>query len=1075
MSRAIACVFLRAACCLLPAAAAFAQTDTGTISGTISDPSGGVVTGAQIVARNQNTGLVFRTVSNESGRYVLSALPPGIYELSIMTHGFAKATRPDVVLNVQARLEVPFALQVGDVTEVVEVRAETPLLESRSSSVSQVVDNKTMVTLPLNGRNYSQLATLAPGVTPNQGSRATDGFSINGNRTFQNVFLIDGIDNNNYILGVDTNSTQAIRPSIDAIQEFRLETANYSAEFGRAAGGVISVSIKSGTNEFHGSAFEFLRNDKLDANNFFSNRAGLKRPPLRRNQFGGALGGPIARNRTFFFASYQGTVIREPQTRTTTVPIGRMATGEFGATRIFDPLNVVDGVRQPFLNNTIGESRLDSVGRRLAALYPPANQPAAINNFVANIANSADEHQGDGRIDHRISESDNLFVRFSKLDRENTRGSYFAPPGNGGNGFVEFPLIELPKAYSLVLNETHVFSPAIVNEFRAGYTRNASDQLSPSPSPLFEQFGIRGVPLTRGLTGLPTFSLVGFSQVGDRTFAPNPKLTQVRQFIDNLSWVKGSHTLKFGFDMRFLQNFAGTSNTSRGSFTFNGQFTSEIPGRGAGSALADLLLGQTSNATLTTLLQGDFRLRYYGYFFNDTWKANRKLTLHLGLRYELQSPPWEHNNNQSNFDLDPSSVAFGTLAPASGSSIRSRTFVRRDVNNWAPRVGFAYELAPRTVIRGAAGTFYGSFGYLAIAQMPAANVPNFISVSLPTANTAPVSALALANGFPPGLLDPRNVRNPNGVAFLPDWPLPEVYQWNLNVQREFPQNMLLSVAYVGSGSSYLPGIVDVNDPPPGLGAINPRRPFPSFGAVNLNSGFAHATYHSLQNSIEKHFSKGLALLLSYSWAHSIDNSTNGEDASNGPVIPQNPRNTRAEKAHSAIDVRHRLVGSFIYELPLGGKARSRAARALLGGWQIGGILTASSGVRQSPSLAPSPANTTGPVRPDRLRDGNLPRTQRTIDRWFDPPAFEAPQSARFGNSGRNVLQMPGLALVDAMLGRNFSLRERTRLELRAEFFNLTNTAQMGRPVLNVILRQAGQITTTSVPNRQMQIGLRLVF
>jgi hypothetical protein len=294
-----------------------------------------------------------------------------------------------------------------------------------------VVENRTLVTLPLNGRNYSQLATLAPGVTPNAGSRATDGFSINGNRTFQNVFLVDGIDNNNYILGVDTNSTQALRPSVDAIQEFKLETANYSAEFGRAAGGVISVSIKSGTNNFRGSVFEFLRNEKLDANDFFSNRAGLRRPPLRRNQAGGTLGGPIVRNRTFFFASYQGTFIRETLTQTTTVPVGRMARGDFGDVRIFDPLNIAGGRRLPFPNNVIPQDRLDPVGRRLAELYPAPNQPGRVNNWVTNIPLGADEDQADARLDHRLSNANSLFFRFSRLDRENSRGFFFAPPGNG--------------------------------------------------------------------------------------------------------------------------------------------------------------------------------------------------------------------------------------------------------------------------------------------------------------------------------------------------------------------------------------------------------------------------------------------------------------------------------------------------------------------------------------------------------------------------------------------------------------------------------------------------------------------
>ncbi len=1058
---------------------AFAQTDTGVITGVVTDATGAAVPGAQIAARNQDTGLSYTGASNESGVYVISALPRGAYELTVSAKGFAQATRRNVVVHVQARVQIDFALKVGEVTEVIQVTAETPLLESQTSSVGQVVENKTIMTLPLNGRNYSQLAVLAPGATPNPGSRATDGFSINGNRTFQNVFLVDGVDNNNYILGVDTNSTQALRPSIDAIQEFKLETANYSAEFGRAAGGVISVSIKSGTNEVHGSAFEFLRNNELDANNFFSNRAGRDRPPLRLNQFGATVGGPVLRNRTFFFLSYQGLRIREPVSMTSTVPTGQAARGVFGSSVIYDPLRVVEGTRQPFPNNTIPESRIDPVGRKLAALYPAANQAGAVNNFFANVGNGAREDQGDLRVDHRLGASDSLFVRFSKTSRENTRGGLFPPPANGGNGFNEFPLIQRPEAYSVVLNETHIFSASLVNEFRAGYTRNASDQLSPAPAPLYEEIGIKGVPMFTGLTGLPTVNVTGFSQLGDRTYAPNPKLTQVRQFIDNVSWLRGNHSLKFGLDARFTQNFAGTSHTARGSLSFNGQFTSQVPGRGAGPALADLLLGQTSSAQLTTLLQGDFRNRFYGYFLNDTWRATRKLTLNLGLRYELQSPPWEHNNNQSNVNLDPRNATYGTLVRASGSSILSRTFSRRDTNNWAPRLGFAYQLDAKTVLRGSAGIFYGSWGYQAIAQMCPANVPHFVNITFPSSTTAAVSSLVLSSGFRAGALDPRNAQNPVGTAMLPNFPVPEIYQWNFSLQREMPGASVLSAAYVGSGSSYLSGILDVNDPFPGPGAVNARRPFPTFGGINLNSAFAHATYHSLQAKLEKRFSGGLSLLSGYTWSHGLDNSINGEDNAAGSTNPQNPRDTRAERSSSATDVRHRFVTSAIYELPLGRGGHwlggSAAGRALLGGWQVAGIVVAASGVPMTPTVSPNPANTTGPARPDRLRDGNLPRPERTVDRWFDSAAFAPATSFTFGNSGRHVLVAPGLVNLDALAGRNFRITESKRLEFRAEFFNFTNSVHFARPNLTVNLAQSGRITATQAPNRQVQFGLRLVF
>jgi hypothetical protein len=1047
----------------------WAQTGTGTITGSVMDGKGTAVPGARIEARDQATNLEFTCPTNIEGMFVLSALPPGTYEVTVTAPGFARVSRPDVAVAIQSRVGLSFALEVGELNQTITVTDDPPLLETQTSSVGQGVDSRFLTELPLIGRNYSHLAVLAPGATPNSGSRAADGFSLNGNRTFQNVYLIDGIDNNNYILGVDTNSTQAMRPSVDAIQEFRVETSNYSAEFGRAAGGVISVSTKSGTNALHGSAFEFLRNDRLDANDYFANRTGRPRPAARRNLFGGTLGGPLVRNRTFLFASYEGLRAREAQTVTTTVPSGEQASGDFGDKAVYDPLNVVGGARQLFPGNRIPDNRIDAVARKLAALYPSPNLAGTANNYAANVAVADREDAGDVRGDHRFSDRDAAFVRFSKVDREISRGSVFAPPGNGGaGGLNDFPSVQTSRAQSLALSETHIISASQVNEFRAGYTRNASDVNSPARQSLYAQFGILGVPQIDGLTGLPAFLVTGYSTLGDRTFAPNPKLTQVRQFMDNATWVRGRHTLRFGADARFTQNFAGTSSGARGLFTFNGQFTSQTPGQGSGDALADLLLGQTSSATLTTKLQGDFRNRYYGLFANDTWRASRKLTLTLGLRYELQSPPWEHNNNQYDFDL-----ASGTMTRASGTGILSRTFSRRDWNNFAPRLGFAYELDSKTVLRGAAGVFYGSWGYQAIGQMGAANPPNFISVTFPSENTASRSAIVLAEGFPAGTLDPANLRNPAAVSLPADLQVPEVYQWNFGVERQTAREVVLSVAYVGAGSSWLPGYIDVNDPPPGPGAINPRRPYPAYGTIILNSGFAHSTYHSLQAKADKRFSRGLSLLSSYTWGHSIDNSVSGEDTGNGSTFPQNPGDTRAEKASSGIDVRHRWVTSFVYETP---RWRSRGWRMVAGGWRIGGILTMTTGPPFTPTITPNPANTTGPVRPDRIADGNLARGNRSVDRWFDVGAFVAQSGFAYGNCGRDVLRAPGLAGFDGMLARVFPLRDALKLELRGEFFNLTNSAHFAKPDANIAIpQQAGKITATVSPNRQVQIAARIVF
>lgn len=1066
-------------CAALLAFVATSWGQTAQVTGHVIDASGAVVPGTEISLTNLANSFKRDTVTNEEGYFAIPLLNPGKYEISVRKGGFKPIIQSGITLEVEQVARLDFKLETGTLSETVTVTGTGPVLERETSSVGQVIENKTVVTLPLKGRNYSELVALMPGATPNQGSRAADGISLNGNRTFQNTYLIDGVDNNNYILGVDTNSTQALRPSVDAIQEFKVESANYSAEYGRSAGGIISLAVKSGTNEFHGSGFEFLRNDKLDANNWFSNRAKLSRPPLRYNQFGGTFGGPIWRNHSFFFASYQGTRDIRARTATTTVPRQEMTRGDFGAINIYDPANVVGGARVQFTNNIIPDSRIDPVGRRLAALYPPANQPGTVNNYVTNVPITDDAHQLDVRGDHRLGASDTLFVRYSWSDREITQGSFFAPPGNGGNGFGDFPLVQLPHAWSIAAGETKVISASLVNEVRIGFTRNESNQLSPAARSLYDQFGIKGVPQINGLTGLPTFTVVNFASLGDRTFAPNPKRVGVFQLNDNLFWTRGNHTLKFGGDLRLRHNFAGTSNIARGSFTFNGQFTSRVPGTGAGSAAADLLLGLTSSAQLSTVLTGDFSDHYYGFYVNDTWRVTPRLTLNLGLRYELQTPMSEASNKIANFDLNSGSPTFGTLVNASAGGIRERSFSDLDRNNFAPRVGFAYELAPKTVLRGSFGIFYGGLGYQAIAQSGAANLPYAVNINNVSATTAATSGVILSNGFPPNFLDPKNAVNPGAVAVARDFPISEVYQWNLNVQRELWGQTVLSFAYVGSGSARLRGFNDLNAPPPGTGAINPRRPFPTFGAITHVSPFAHASYHAFQAKTERRFSKGFSLLSAYTWSHSMDNSVDGEDSGNGPVIPQDPRNTNAEKASSGIDLRHRWVTSAIYDLPFGRKNGSlnpnAAARAIFGGWQLGGIFNVQTGFPMSPAVTPNPANTTTPARPNRLRDPNLTRGERTVDRWYDRTAFATPAQFNFGNSARNVIRAPGLVNLDLLIARNFQVTERFRIEFRAELYNATNSVHLGRPNVTTNAAQAGRITSTQSPNRQVQFGLRLVY
>ncbi|MEP6636439.1 MAG: hypothetical protein ABJB97_06915, partial [Acidobacteriota bacterium] len=733
--------------------------------------------------------------------------------------------------------------------------------------------------------------------------------------------------------------------------------------------------------------------------------------------------------------------------------------------------------------NVIPESRLDPVGRKIAALYPAPNQPGLVNNYASLVPETDDANQYDFRGDHNFSERDKLFARFSRLNRDTLRGSICPSPGNCGVPGT-LPISKTNDAWSATAGHTHVFSSYAVNELRLGYSNNQSFQQSPAERPLFDEFGIKGVPQFDSLTGLPLFNLTNYSGLGNRFQTPNPKVAELFQINDNFSYFRGRHMMNFGGGYWRLSAFAGTANLARGSFNFTGQFTSRTPGQGpglgAGNAVADLLLGLTGSASITTRSLGTFLVDYYSGYFNDSWKISPTLTVNLGLRYELQTRQREKENRQAFFDYTPGSPTYGTLVPARDGGHLEQTFSNLDKNNFAPRIGFAWQLNQKTVVRGGLGIFYGGVGYYAISQSGAANPPYFVSIVINSPTTAANTALKLSDGFPAGGLNPARAVNPALYGQPQDFPQTEIYQGNIDVQRELWGGMVLSVSYVGSGTAKLRGLNDINAPKPGTGGAQPRRLFPAFGAINTLSGFAHSSYHSLQTKLERRFSNGFSLLQSYTWSHAIDNSTDAEDGiNNGPNIPQDSFNTNAEKASSGFDIKHRLVTSVVYDLPFGRAdgwlGGSKLARMVFGGFQIGGIFVAQTGQPVNLDVAGNPANTTSPVRPNRLGDGRLARGERNVDRWFDPAAFAVPAAFSYGNSGRNALRAPGLVNLDFLIARNFQLTETTRLELRGEFFNLTNTAHFGRPNATIGSPQAGRITATAAPNRQVQIGLRLVF
>lgn len=1041
---------------------------TATMTGEVKDPTGAVVPGARVTIGNMQTGTKTSVTTNSAGTYVIPFLQPGLYRLSVDVTGFRTAVRPDIKLDVDQTARMDFVLQPGSVSETVDVTATAPLLQTESPSLGAQIETKTVESLPLNGRDYTQLVTLSPGATPNHYSRANNGFSLNGGVTMQTTLLLDGTDNTNYEIGTDTGNINALNPSVDAIQEFRVETANYSAEYGRSANGIVSVTLKSGTNALHGDVYDYLRNDALDANDWFANRAGLSRAPLRRNQFGGTLGGPIVKNRTFFFVSYQGTRQASSNTVTVTVPTQQMAAGNFGNINVKDPLT-----GQQFPGNIIPTSRFDLVGAKLAALYPLPNLPGTVNNYSTNqgVTNNADEL--DARFDQQFTEHDNAFFRYSRGTGQISQNSLFAAPGNGTTGALgSWPYVEPLRAWSMAAGETHIFTSALVNDLHVGYTHNSSNQLDTATENLYDQFGIQGVPPSPLINGLPAITVTGFSGLGDRQWAPNLKQVQVVQLNDTVSWNHGSHNIRFGGELRYTYNYAFSSNMPRGVFAFNGQFS--------GSAFGDLLLGQTSSASLGTFQIAHLRSRYYGVFVNDSWKVTPKLTVNLGLRYDLQTPWWDRDNFQANFDDDAASPTFGTLVPAKSGDLKSRSFVNLDKNNFSPRVGFAYQLTPKTVLRSAFGIFYGFPGYTGNNDTGTANPPNLINITLTSPTTSKVSSVVLSKGFPVGLLSPTNLANPNIFGIAANFPMPTINQWNFSVQRQITGTMSATVAYVGSSSSYLSGLNDINQPTPGTGAVNPRRPFQQWGQIEYQSPYAHSSYEGLQASFEKRFSRGIVATGSYTYSHSLDNVLNHEDGVGG-AFPQDRTNSDAEKASSGFDIRHRFVTSLVYELPVGKQGGflggSALTRTLFHGWQTGGIFVAQTGYAFTPTVSPNPANTTGPARPDRICDGNLDSGQRSVDQWFQTSCFKPAAAFTFGDSGRDVLVAPGLVNLDFLLQRNFYYRENRYVEFRTEFFNVTNSAHFNAPNAVIGTAPAGKITTTlpGAPDRQIEFALKLWF
>ncbi len=1042
-----------------------AQVDTGTISGIVTDSSNAVIPKAQVIITQQETDQHLRLAANDSGFYSAPGLRTGHYSIQVSHQGFQAQKKTGIQVNVQDRLQVNFTLAVGAAASEVTVEATAPLLESETSSLGQVVQQQTINDLPLNGRLFIQLATLGAGALPSTRTAERDNFISNGARAVQNSYLLDGIDNKNKILGFDSNSSQVIQPVIDAIDEFKVQTSTFSAEFGQAAGGVVNVTMKSGTNQIHGDLFEFLRNDHLDARAFFL--ASGSKPTFIQNQFGATLGVPIIKDKTFFFGSWQSSRGGSAAPQVASVPLASEHQGVFPST-VKDP--TAGGT--PFPNNTIPMSRWDPVAAGLFALYPLPTGAGSANNFQYDPIEVVNSDSYNIKIDHHLGVSDSMFGRISQGWLYDNVPTLLPAPGNT-NGAANL------TQRQVVFSETHLFSGTKVNEFRLGFTYTLENLTLDAPRE-FEQYGIKGVSPDPYLTGLPTITPTGFTQLGTPTTlgsAPLPaagggnrpleKSGKTWELIDNFSWIHNQHTFKFGFDSSRVTQFGHTLNSARPNFTFNGTYS--------GNAVGDLLLGDVYSTSVSAVQLITIVQYVYSGYAQDDWKLSRKITVNYGLRYELPLPFSEAHDRQSNFVLDSGPCYFQLVLATQASSCNAgigSALVRPDTNNFAPRLGVAIQAMDKLVVRSGFGIFYGRDENLGLANRLVANPPFVPSGSYTGTSTVP--AFQLQNGIPAGALN-STIGPSTTVYYFPfNYTTPYVEQWNINIERQLPHNFVAQVGYTGSEAHKLYVIDNLNQAIPGPSSIpvNSRRPYQGIGTIDEYGPEVNSHYDALIAKLERRFTKGLSLLSSFTYGHSIDGGGNQNDQFD--PAPQNAHDLAAQKGNSNFDVTNRFVTSGVWAEQFG--TGPGILNHLIREWQFSGIFSAQGGQPFTPILSTDPSNSgSTTTHPNRIADGNLPSGQRTISDWFNLAAFTVPNCICYGNSGRSILRGPGTVDLDFSVVRNFMIRERFRLQFRAESFNLANHPNFGLPAYTIGAAGAGTITTVQGTQRQNQLALKLYF
>jgi len=1085
-----------ASCALVLAVSipAFGQATSGTVTGFVFDPAAAVVPEAKITLIEVNRGVSFTASTNYQGWYTTPRIPSGVYSLKVEKAGFKTLVRGNVLLSVDSVLKVDATLEVGALTEQVQVTAEAPILKSERADVSTTVDKRMVSELPTLGRNIASLQALAPGAVKHisqvglaENPQGSIRVNSNGLQDGMTNMLLDGVDDNENVVG-----GKVVLPNLESVQELKMTTSSWDAEYGRVGGTLTQIETKSGQNELHGSLFEFLRNDKTNARNAFTQPTGP--PPFKWNQFGGSVSGPIKRNKVFFFADYQGTQQRLGNTAFGTVPTMPMRTGDFSQIRdakgnqipIFDPLTGdQNGVgRQAFAGNRIPDARISPVARNLLALLPAPSYPDRIEqNFIAVGSTKLTTHQPSGRIDYYLNDKTRLFGRYIFF-----KSDLFSPPiyGLQGGG----PSLEggvggysEGRNQNLSLNLNRVFSPTLLLDLRYGYSQYRVTVFQPDRNTdLSTKVGIpdinNGDVTNSGLGSIGTSGAGAFSMGGAVTAgAPLYQNMRHHQAAANLTWIKGTHTLKTGGDFRRYMNLRIQPGGSRGSFSFAPGVTGSPVVSNSGFGTASMLTGLVSNYGRQFLLSQDIGNEYefhaFGYI-QDTWKVTPKLTLNYGVRYELYTPPTTPRAAGTNLDLNTFEVLFAGVGDVSSS-----VNVKADKNNFAPRFGLSYQVTGKTVFRmgGGRSFFPNVFNALISQNYPlignqSLNAPGIYTWALNIADKRPAFLF-------PSVPQSGRMPLPVGVGMTGnpfDRRIGYADSWNIAIQRKLSATTSGEVAYVGNVGRQLYWNLPMNAAIPGPGPLNPRRPlYAKYGftqGITWRGNSGSMSYHSLQAQFQKRATRDLAFIASYTWSKIMD--FGGYDAFN-------PYDVRNDRGVSDRNRTHMFSLGHTYQLPFGpGKLfltdASGLVRHLVEGWMFTGVTLAQTGLPVTPRLANSSSlNSDIGLRPDLVGDPTLASPSRAL--WFNPAAFAVPGLYRMGTAGRNILRGPRFFEANWALSKVFHIDEKRALEFHFETFNTFNNTNLANPTNNVDSPSAGQIfgLIGGANMRQAQLGLRFSF